>query len=81
MRNLLNYTPEDRPNFENIYRNKWLNKNNKEHREIMILNHNDNKKAIIEFQKSDFLIKKEKDLNKNKQKFRFKKNKKLIKNK
>ena len=40
----------------------------------MIINHNDDKKAIIEFQKSDFLIKnkKEKDLNKNKKKFKFK---------
>ena len=74
LHNLLNYTPEERPNFESIYRNKWLNKNNKEQREIMIINHNDDKKAIIEFQKSDFLIKnkKEKDLNKNKKKFKFK---------
>jgi serine/threonine protein kinase len=71
LRKLLNYSKEDK--FENIYRNKWLNKNNKEQREIMIINHNDNKKAIIEFQKSDFLIGKKKDLYKHKKKFKFKK--------
>ena len=71
---LLDYVSDESSKFENIYRNKWLNKNYKENREIIIINHNDNKKAIIEFQKSDFLIEKEKDLNKKKKiKFKFKK--------
>jgi len=80
LHNLINYTPNERPNLESIYRNKWLNKYNKEQREIMILNHNNDRKAIIEFKKSDFLIEKEKekDLNRNIKKFKFKKNPKLF---
>ena len=28
--NLIQYIPEERPSFEEIYRNKWLNKNEEE---------------------------------------------------
>ena len=57
---LIEYDPEDRPTFEQIYRNKWLNKNNKVLKEILYANSIDDEKAMIELQKSDFLIKKEK---------------------
>ena len=64
---LIEYKPEDRPCFEEIYRNNWLNKNLKEIKNIHSINHLEEKKMIMEFQKSDFLIQiekeNEKDLN------------------
>ena len=71
---LIEYEPGDRPTFEQIYRNKWLNKNNKILNEIIYANNIDVEKAILELQKSDFLIKKEEESNKKKEKkFKFKK--------
>ena len=64
---LIEYKPEDRPCFEEIYRNNWLNKNLKEIKNIHSINQLEELKMIIEFQKSDFLIQiekeNEKDLN------------------
>ena len=57
--NLISYTPQHRPTFEEIYRNKWLNKN-----KILIsdINHTftegDEHKLLRELLKSDFLIEK-----------------------
>ena len=71
---LIEYDPGDRPTFEQIYRNKWLNKSNKILKEIIYSNNLDIEKAMMELQKSDFLIKKEKESNKKKEKkFKFKK--------
>ena len=59
---LIQYRPKDRPSFEEIYRNKWLNK------DVDIINNtfnafeNDEEKLIMELQKKDFLIKKEREL-------------------
>lgn len=75
--NLIMYTPNDRPSFEEIYRNKWLNQNNKELEQTVMAFENDEEKLIMELQKKDFLIKKEKRLKKENHssqiKFRFKK--------
>ena len=57
---LIEYKPEDRPCFEEIYRNIWLNKNSEQINNIQSINPNDGK-LIMELQKSDFLIKKEKE--------------------
>lgn len=85
---LITYDPDDRANFDKIYRNKWLNKhtiNDKLNRTIMAFE-NDEEKLIMELQKTDFLIKKEEYLEKTKDiknestsksnKFHFKKKKK-----
>ena len=70
---LISFKPADRPNFEKIYRNKWLNK------DVDILNDTfwkfeyDEEKLIMELQKNDFLIEKEKIFNKKPCRFRFKK--------
>lgn len=87
---LIDYNPNDRANFEKIYRNKWLNKyinNGKLDRTIMAFE-NDEEKLIMELQKKDFIIKKEEYLEKTKDfknestsksnKFRFKKKKKIM---
>ena len=76
---LIMYTPDERPSFEQIYRNKWLNENNKELDHTIMAFENDEEKLIMELQKQDFLIKKENIIQKegNQYKFRFKK--KLIK--
>ncbi len=76
---LIQYDPEDRPNFEEIYRNKWLNENFDIIRELFFCYENDEEKFIMELQKSDYLIKKKKDSNPKCKKFKFKKtNKKMI---
>ena len=54
--NLINFNPEIRYNFEQIYRNKWLNKYNKEILEIFDVNGYDERKLLIELNKSDYLI-------------------------
>ena len=70
---LISFKPADRPNFEKIYRNKWLNK------DVDILNDTfwkfeyDEEKLIMELQKNDFLIEKEKIFSKKPCRFRFKK--------
>jgi len=71
---LINYVPEERTSFEQIYRNKWLNSDVDIIKKVLIVNENDEEKAIMEFQKSDFLIKMDKNSKLNHKKFRFKKN-------
>ena len=60
---LIQFKPEDRPCFEEIYRNIWLNKNTELINNICSTNLEREDKLIMELQKSDFLIKKEKDFN------------------
>ena len=73
LKDLLGYTPNDRPNFEHIYRNKWLNKNLDKLHEIFWGFEYDEEKLLMEYQKNDFLIEKEKTANKKPSRFRFKK--------
>lgn len=72
---LVGYTPNDRPTFEEIYRNKWLNKNLDKLHEVFWGFEYDEEKLIMELQKNDYLVKKEKTINKNPSRFRFKKHK------
>ena len=83
---LIDYNPNDRPSFEQIYRNKWLNKDVEYIDYVLSVFENDEEKIIMELQKGDFLTKQEKRQNenaveKNKEKnfktcrFRFKKKK------
>jgi serine/threonine protein kinase len=58
---LINYRPKDRPSFEEIYRNKWLNKDVDYINNIFYTYENDEEKLIMELQKKDFLIQKEKE--------------------
>ncbi len=51
-----------RPSFEQIYRNKWLNKDIEYVDAIFSAFEKDEEKLILEFQKNDFLMQKEKDL-------------------
>ena len=62
---LIQYRPEDRPNFEQIYRNKWLHKNSEEIQNIWEINQFDDKKILLEIDKSDYLIDKKKYLDNN----------------
>ena len=55
---LIQFNAKDRQNFEEIYRNKWINKNWEEILEIFHINIADEEKLILELDKSDFLIKK-----------------------
>ena len=77
--NLVGFTPNDRPTFEEIYRNKWLNKDLDKLHEIFWGFEYDEEKLIMELQKNDYLIKKQEKINKNPSRFRFKKNKNDIK--
>ena len=61
---LIQFKADDRPNFEEIYRNKWLNKNWKDILEIYEINNLDEEKLIIELNKSDFLFDKKEYINK-----------------
>jgi len=70
---LLGFTPKDRPNFEQIYRNKWLNKDSDRLHEVFWGFEYDEEKLIMELQKNDYLVKKEKIFNKKASRFRFKK--------
>ena len=60
--NLIQYKPDDRPIFEEIYRNKWLHKYSKEIGEIFENNESDEEKLMLELNKSDFLLYKKQDL-------------------
>ena len=60
---LIQYNPEERPIFEHIYRNKWLNKNLDIIKSVIMGNEADEEKLIMELQKSDFLKMKEKEKN------------------
>ena len=76
---LIQINPEDRPTFEKIYGNKWLNENKEKIDLYRKVFDSDEEKLIEEFQKMDFLIRKENNLEKKKmKKFTFKKNKKII---
>ena len=55
---LIQYKPEDRPSFEEIYRNKWLHKNSEEISEITDNNYLEEEKLMLELNKSDFLLEK-----------------------
>ena len=57
---LIKCNPEDRINFEQIYRNEWLNANKEVIEDIVHINENDEEKIIMELQKSDYLINKKK---------------------
>ena len=73
---LINYKPEEREFFREMIGNKWLNKNLKEILEIHSKNCNDNIKDMIELNKSDFLINKQKERKgKTRKKFTFRKRK------
>lgn len=58
---LIQYNPNERPVFEQIYRNKWLNENLDIMKSVIIGNEADEEKLIMELQKSDFLKMKEKE--------------------
>ena len=80
---LIWYNPDERADFQKIFRNKWLNKNNDILDKIIMAFEMDEEKLIIELQKKDFLIKKEEKMytnennkfriNSKTNKFRFKK--------
>lgn len=65
---LIQIEPEERPSFEEIYRDKWLNKNLDELKKVLKCFGNDEPKFLIEIRKSDFLFEKKKDLEKDKNK-------------
>ena len=58
---LIEFKPEDRMCFEEIYRNIWLNNNSKQINNIHSIHQREEEKLIMELQKSDFLILKEKE--------------------
>ena len=64
---LIQYKPNERPDLEKIYRNKWLNKNSDEIEQILEINELDEKKIALELNKSDFLIKKNEYIKKSNQ--------------
>jgi serine/threonine protein kinase len=70
---LIKYKPDDRPIFEEIYRNKWLNKNLDKIMKIYNNNYLDEVKFFMELNKSDFLIQKKDELKKTRKKFTFNK--------
>ena len=61
---LINYKPDDRSIFEEIYRNKWLNKNLDKIMEFYKENYTNEEKLIMELNKSDYLIHKKSELKK-----------------
>ena len=75
IKDLVSYETKDRPNFEQIYRNKWLNKNLEKLDQVLWGFDGDETNLLIEFQKNDYLIEKEKLINKNPCRFHFKKKK------
>jgi len=66
---LIHYVPEERPTFEEIYRNKWLNENKEE---ISLIENSvtneEESKLMLELLKSDFMIEKRKIVQKTKKK-------------
>ena len=80
---LIQIDPVDRPSFEDIYRNKWVNKNGKYISQIVNGFSNDEQYLIKELRKSDFLIEKKQEkqnIKRNKFVFKLKKNKKVCNN-
>ncbi len=76
---LIDYKWEERPNFEEIYRDKWLNKNLNDVKKCYKINFLDTDKLFIELNKSDFILNKKNQLKKNRKRFNFNKNKHLRK--
>ena len=75
---LIQYKPDQRPSFEQIYRNRWLNKDSEELNHTIMAFESDEEKLIMELQKKDFLLKVDKKIKKREakqSKFRFKKKK------
>ena len=82
LKKMLKFNPEDRIDFEFIYRNKWVNKNSKEIDKILQYYVEDEEKAIMELQKSDLLFKYYEDEKNNKKcKYKLKIKKKKFKRK
>ena len=75
---LIQIFPEERPCFEEIYRNKWLNKNINEISKIYKGFRNDEEKLIKELRKNDYLGEKKKELKENRKKYVFKNIKKKL---
>ena len=75
---LIAYNPNGRPNFEQIYRNIWLNKNLLELHETFYKFEYDEEKLMLELQKQDFLVEVKKTISTKSNKFSFKKNRKRI---
>jgi serine/threonine protein kinase len=65
LKKLIQYKPQDRPSFEKIYRNKWLNKDSNHVNDTFQQFEADEEKLIMEFQKKDFLLVKEDIIEKN----------------
>ena len=59
---LISPSPKYRPSFEEIYRNKWLNKDTEITEEIVSGFGNEEEKLVIELQKEDYLIKKKNEI-------------------
>ena len=59
---LVNFKPGERYNFEQLYRNKWLNKNWEYIDNVVANFENDEEKLLMELQKQDFIIRKEKNI-------------------
>mgnify|MGYP002626305901 CR=1 FL=1 len=68
---LIQYDPKERPIFEEIYRNKWLNKYSEDISQIYYANQHDDEKLIFELNKNDYLKHKKRG-KKNIKKFVFK---------
>ena len=56
---LIQILPEDRPSFERIYRNKWINKDSDYLSKLVKITGDDEEKLIMELKKSDYLFEKE----------------------
>ena len=61
---LIQFRAKDRPNIEEIYRNKWLNRNLEDILEVFEINKSNEMKLILELDKSDYLFEKKKYINK-----------------
>ena len=62
---LVEFSPEQRPKFEEIYRNKWLNQNRKEINDIIqTFSEGEEDKLMRELIKSDYIVEKKQDLKK-----------------
>ena len=65
---LISYSPEERPSFEEIYRNEWLNKDYNDILPIangFLEEEEEDIKMIKELVKADFCLEKQKDIDKN----------------
>ena len=80
---LIQYDAKERPDFDKLYRNKWLNKYKKELTNIFEVNVNEENKILMELDKSEFLINKRKYLDEKleKEKKNYRKNKFIFKEK